>query len=177
MRNTRAGLAFLTLIGVGSNGACGGHTAKPVDGGRPADAGVAVGDAAAVVACERACQHYTAACGADDCAIACDVYYGNGYPAGCAAEMKAYFDCMASETKVTCDSDFIGAISALNCPEQWGPLGQCEVTQGADCRAEPASDPSCSATGQPPHFYLCKLGVEPPGTCASFGLDGVYCCP
>jgi hypothetical protein len=171
MHDTRAALVFLTFITLGSNGACGGHTAKPVDGGRPADA-------AAVAACERACQHYTAVCGgADDCATACDVFYRYTYPAGCAAEMKVYFDCMAAETSMTCDSEFIGAISALNCPEQWAPLGQCEATQGADCLAEPASDPSCTVTGKPPHFYLCKLGAKPPGTCASYGLDGMYCCP
>jgi hypothetical protein len=179
MHNARRSGAFLalTVITLGSMGGCDGHAGKRVDGGRPATDAFAVGDAAALAACERACQHYTAACGADDCAIDCDVYYRSTYPDGCATEMKNYFDCMASETTVTCDSDFFHAISRLNCPEQYDPLAQCDFTQGMDCRAEPGIDASCSATAKPPHFYFCKLGVEPPGACASYGLDGWYCCP
>jgi hypothetical protein len=171
-------VAFASLLGCGGgannnnkDGALGG---PPVDSAVPADAADAA--ATATTSCLKACAHYAATCGAQSCAIDCDVYYSTYEGAVCNPELVAYFDCITALATITCASDFLSFLDARVCPTEHTAVSQCALTMGADCRAEPTFDDSCAATNLPAHFYYCKVNVQPPSGCQPFTTNW-FCCP
>lgn len=133
-------------------------------------------DAAATTSCRQACEHYAGVCGAQSCAISCDVYYSTYEGAVCNAELVGYFDCITALSTITCASDFLSSLDARVCSDQHTAATQCFLTKGADCRGESTFDESCAAANLPAHFYYCKVDVRPPSGCKPYTTNW-FCCP